>query len=72
MTLQSQFGLENDWNVSDSEPKANFVPMFESRFNFAQIKGRKVHPHDNNMYMPESTNFVSKINPGSKLSLAFT
>lgn len=71
MTLKS--APEDLFNLSDSEPPHKEVPVFahtfftapdnSKRFNFSEKKGRKKHPNDNKILIPESTNYITKLNP---------
>ena len=40
-------------SVADEGISINNVPTFESRFNFSEIKGKKVHPDHFNMFADE-------------------
>jgi len=48
--MSSNFQFNEFWDIdSDPEPSTNKIPVFESKFNFEERKGRKKDPHDNSV-----------------------
>lgn len=50
------FNAFEDEPVADENISVNYVPEFQSQFNFAEIKGHKQHPDDFNIYLHQEQN----------------